>query len=289
MARSCSIGRAERENLFLVPLDDERSWYRYHHLFAEALRQRLRRGPRERVRHLHARASAWYSDHGMPNEAVEHALAAEDWPRAAALINSLAAGLIEHGEHATLDRWMARAPEALYGALPLLAVRAAQALALLGEFRAAETLLDRLESRDPPAESSTLGYAAALRTRIAVLRDDGAAAIGHGRRALDLLPAGDTSARASALVELGSGWILDGELDAAEPVLQDALTAARLANDRAEQWVALVRLARLDIDRGRLHPAATKFQEILDDPGCHRGPAGDVAHHRGISPGRAQV
>jgi LuxR family maltose regulon positive regulatory protein len=258
------LDRAERENLFLVPLDDERQWYRYHPLFAEALRQRLRRGPPDRLHQLHGRASRWFSDHAMHNEAIEHALAAEDWARAAGLINSIATRLIEHGEHATLDRWLGVAPRTLYGALPLLSVRAAEARALLGDFSGAETLLDELESRAPPAEPSTLGYAAALRTRIAVLRDDGGTAIRYGQRALDLLPAADASARAGAMVELGSGWLLNGELDAAEPVLQDALVAARQANNKTEEWVTLVRLARLDIDRGRLHSAAARFQAILD-------------------------
>jgi LuxR family maltose regulon positive regulatory protein len=258
------LDRAERENLFLVPLDDERHWYRYHPLFAEALRQRLRRGPAERLHQLHGRASVWFSDHAMHNEAIEHALAAEDWPRAAGLINAIATELIEHGEHATLDRWLGAAPQTLYAALPLLAVRAAEARALLGDFSGAETLLDQLESRVPAAELSTLGYAAALRTRIAVLRDDGAAAISYGQRALELLPTADASARASALVELGSGWLLNGELAAAEPILQDALVAARQATNKTEEWVTLLRFARLDIDRGRLHSAAVRFQAILD-------------------------
>jgi LuxR family maltose regulon positive regulatory protein len=257
------LDRAERENLFVVPLDDERRWYRYHHLFADALRQRLRRRSPERLRELNQRASSWFAEHGMVSDAVDHALAAEDWERAAELIGSRATALVDRGEHATLDRWLATAPGALYRSSPLLAVRAAEARTLLGDFQSADALMDQLKQRQALAEGSVLGYAAALQARIAVLRDDSAAAVAHGQRALELLPMEDDTARASALVELGSGWLLTGDLAAAEAALHEALSVARRAGARAEEWTTLVRLARLAIARGRLHGAATYFQAIL--------------------------
>ena len=258
------LERAERQNLFVVALDDERRWYRYHHLFADALRQRLRRESPEPVAGLHRRASAWFADHGAVDDAIEHALAAQDWERAAGLINSTATDLVNRGEHATLDRWLATAPDALYHAQPLLVVRAAEARTWLGDLSAADTLLDQLETRGTTADQAVLGYAAALRTRLAVLRDDSPAAIAHGQRALELLPDGDISARASALVELGSGWLLAGALDTADKLLHDALSLSRQANANAEEWTTLLRLARLDRRRGRLHSAATHLQAVLD-------------------------
>ena len=76
----------ERANLFIVPLDEERRWYRYHHLFADLLRQRLRQTQPEQVPTLHHRASEWYEQNGFADEAIEHALRAEDFERAAYLI-----------------------------------------------------------------------------------------------------------------------------------------------------------------------------------------------------------
>jgi LuxR family maltose regulon positive regulatory protein len=255
---------AERQNLFVVALDDERRWYRYHHLFADALRQRLRRQSRNSVVELHRRASTWFADHGLVDEAVEHALTAQDWERAAQLINSTATALVDRGEQATLDRWLATAPDALYRAQPLLAVRAAEARAWLGDLSSADVLLDRVEQQGTSAANSVLGYAAALRTRIAVLRNDGASAIAYGQRAVELLPAEDASARASALVELGSARLLVGQLDEADKLLREALTLARQANARAEEWTTLLRLARLERRRGRLRSAATYLQMVLD-------------------------
>ncbi len=258
------LERAERQNLFVVALDDERRWYRYHHLFAGALRQRLGRHSPDRVAELHRRASVWFSDNDAIDDAIEHALAARDWERAAALINSTATNLVNRGEHATLDRWLVTAPDALYHAQPLLVVRAAEARAWLGDFTSADTLLDHVELRSTSADQSVLGYAAALRTRIAVLRDDSAAGIVYGQRALELLPADDISARASAMVELGSAWLLSGGLAEADSLLNDALGLSRQAGARAEEWTTLLRLARLDRRRGRLHSAATRLQKVLD-------------------------
>jgi LuxR family maltose regulon positive regulatory protein len=258
------LERAERQNLFVVPLDDERRWYRYHHLFADALRQRLRRQSPDIIAELHCRASAWFAEHGSIDDAIEHALAAQDWSRSAELINTTATALVDRGEQATLDRWLATAPDALYRAQPLLAVRAAEARAWLGDLSGADTLLDQVEQRGTTADNLVLGCAAALRTRIAVLRDESASAIAHGLRALELLPAEDTSARASALVELGSARLLAGQLDEADNLLQEALALARQSNSKAEEWTTLLRLARLERRRGRLRSAATYLQMVLD-------------------------
>src|SRR5262249_53879419 len=95
-------------------------------------------------------------------------------------------------------------------------------------------------------------------------RDESASAIAHGQRALDLLPALDTSARASALVELGSARLLAGQLDAADGLLQEALALARQANARAGEGATLLRLARLERRRGRLRSAAMYLQMVLD-------------------------
>ena len=83
---AATLEMLERANLFIVPLDEERRWYRYHHLFADLLRQRLRQTQPESVPTLHTRASEWYEQNGLIDEAIEHALRAEDFERAAHLI-----------------------------------------------------------------------------------------------------------------------------------------------------------------------------------------------------------
>ncbi|HLJ34264.1 MAG TPA: hypothetical protein VKU38_11455, partial [Ktedonobacteraceae bacterium] len=107
------LEQLEQANLFLMPLDEERLWYRYHQLFAEALRYRLQRSQPNLVPELHRRASAWYEQHGLVREAVHHALAAPDFVLAARLIEQAFNALVRRGEIATLQRWAAALPDEL--------------------------------------------------------------------------------------------------------------------------------------------------------------------------------
>ena len=96
----------ERANLFIVPLDNERHWYRYHHLFADLLRQHLRQIQLDQIQELHYRASEWYKQNGFTEEAIEHSLRAKDFNRAANLIEELADDVWQRGEHTKLRRWL---------------------------------------------------------------------------------------------------------------------------------------------------------------------------------------
>src|SRR5215218_80859 len=125
------LERLEHDNLFLIALDDERRWYRYHHLFADFLRSRLQRGQPERMRELHRRAAAWYERNGWTSEAIRHALAAADDERAARLVEHNALALVLRGEGATVDRWLAALPDGLVRSRPRLSLARAM-WALIG-------------------------------------------------------------------------------------------------------------------------------------------------------------
>jgi LuxR family maltose regulon positive regulatory protein len=103
-----TLERLERENLFVVPLDDERRWYRYHHLFADVLRGLLEQERSQEVKELHLRAAAWYERSGWTSEAVEHALIAGDVEWASRLVEYNALAFVLRGEGATMDRWLSR-------------------------------------------------------------------------------------------------------------------------------------------------------------------------------------
>ena len=105
-------------NLFLVPLDDEGRWYRYHHLFAELLQGQLRRGDRERAAELHRRASHWHAGHAMPVEAIGHALAADDHGRVVELLEVNGWALLNQGYARTMGEWLDRLPEEWRGQSP---------------------------------------------------------------------------------------------------------------------------------------------------------------------------
>jgi LuxR family maltose regulon positive regulatory protein len=123
----------ERENLFLVPLDNNRQWYRYHHLFAQLLRSRLARTEPDIVKALHLRASAWYRLSGSTEEAVGHALAADDIAGAADLITRHWHEYVNAGRTATLDRWMRSLGDDQVAANPVVAHCAAWTSALTGD------------------------------------------------------------------------------------------------------------------------------------------------------------
>lgn len=103
----------DRANLFVVSLDDERHWYRYHHLFADVLRSRLQQTQPTLVSELHRRASAWYEEHDLPAEAIQHALAAPDFERAAHLIERVYFSIALRGHVSTLLGWLNMLPDAL--------------------------------------------------------------------------------------------------------------------------------------------------------------------------------
>ncbi|MFI4983186.1 MAG: helix-turn-helix transcriptional regulator, partial [Nevskiales bacterium] len=131
----------ERANLFVVPLDDRREWYRYHRLFADVLRARLREAQPGQVPVLHRRASEWYAQNERPVEAVQHALAAEDFERAASLVELAWPALGRSRQDATLRGWMKALPDEVVRRRPVLSVYFASALLMGGELEAAEPRL----------------------------------------------------------------------------------------------------------------------------------------------------
>jgi len=144
----------ERRNMFLISLDDQRQWYRYHHLFTDVLQTHLNESQPEQVSSLHQRASAWYEQNGYPSDAIHHALAAKDFERAAGLIE-LAWPATEAGsiEPAKWLGWVKRLPEELVRERPVLNVGYAYALLGRGELEAAESRFKDAEHWLEPADA----------------------------------------------------------------------------------------------------------------------------------------
>jgi LuxR family maltose regulon positive regulatory protein len=137
----------EQGNLFIVPLDESRQWYRYHRLFADLLRHRLQmREPASTVSSLHQRASQWYQAKGYVADAVHHALAGSDWERAANLIHAASETMLKRGEVTTLLRWYQALPDAEVRARPRLCLEYSWALILTGQIEAADSYLGQAEA-----------------------------------------------------------------------------------------------------------------------------------------------
>ena len=164
--RPAAAGAVERANLFLIPLDDERRWWRYHHLFADLLRANLHGQFPQRVPELHRAAATWYSDHGLPDDAIRHALAAGDTARAAELVEEhLEEQVWRRAQGATIAVWLAALPAEEIHRRPLLTLGQAVASLMAGRLDAVEPLLAVAERalerarRGRTAHRSTAGSA----------------------------------------------------------------------------------------------------------------------------------
>ena len=229
----------ERGNLFVVPLDEERHWYRYHHLFADMLQARLTREQPDQAPLRHRRASEWYEQNGLPSDAIRHALAAEDFERAADLVELAWPAMRRSRQEATVLGWVKALPDKLIRARPVLSVVSAWALLDGGELEAAEARLRDTERwlgtaadmrERPEAPSAGMGVAEmvvvdqeqfrSLPASIANARAYRAQALGdvagtvtYARRALDLLPEGDYYERGTTAALLGLAYWASGNLE----------------------------------------------------------------------------
>jgi LuxR family maltose regulon positive regulatory protein len=170
------LAHLERTNLFVLPLDDERRWYRYHHLFADLLNSTLgKHRSTEEIRELHRRASHWHQGEGSLEEAMIHAMAAQDFKRAAAMIDENVVSMLSRSEAPVLLGWIEKLPEQIVRGRPSLDIYRAYTLALSGRPGEAEPLLEDVEQRidpDSPRAAEYMGHIAAIRSYTANLWGD---------------------------------------------------------------------------------------------------------------------
>ncbi len=220
----------EQANLFLVPLDNERRWFRYHHLFAQFLRMRLQESEPERIPELNRRAMEWCAAQGLEREALPYAFAIPDYERAAGLIEGLAPGVLANEGPALVLQWIAALPRDLVLRRAGLCLPYAFALAFSGRFVEAEEHLataERLAIEMPAAEGDPIrGYVAAHRAHLLFFQGQTMQTIHYARQALDLLPAPETIIRARTAAILGNGLRYAGDLQGAAEVLAQAVTTA---------------------------------------------------------------
>jgi LuxR family maltose regulon positive regulatory protein len=288
----------ERANLFLVPLDEERRWWRYHHLFADLLRARLQQTDPERVPGLHRNAAGWLERHGLLDDAIRHALAAGDNGWAAGMVEQHAQAHYERGEGATVDRWLTALPTDQVGARPRLLV--AQAIwALIGGrvdqvgplLQAAERAFAALpgEPPEPPAGRAAKGLAnvpgvvAMLRAELAKQHGDAERTIQFARQGLALAAEDDRYLRYFAAWNLAVATLMQGRVEKAEAALAD-LAADPWATGQHRYFAVRARytLGQAQRAQGLLAAALRSCQQALElatEPaGRPPLPAAGVAH-----------
>ena len=178
--------RLEQANLFIVPLDDERHWYRYHHLFADLLRQRLK--GEQQTSELHQRAAGWYAQNGFTAEAIYHSFAARDLIQAARLIEKQALSTLDRGEMATVIGWLEALPAEMVRTRPWLSIAFAWSLLLTGQVAGIESALrdaaQAVANDKEAAARHVLGHIAAIRAYVSLMMGNVAGAAHYAREAL---------------------------------------------------------------------------------------------------------
>ena len=273
----------ERGNLFLVPLDDRRRWYRYHQLFADVLHARLVDEQPDDVPELHRRASGWLEQNGERSEAIRHALAAQDFERAADLVELAIPAMRRSRQEATVLGWLELLPDEVVRVRPVLSVGFAGALLAGGEFEGVEARLrdaerwldapaaemvvvDDEEFRRLPAEIELYRAAQAL------VRGDGPGTVRHARRALELSPADEHLGRASAAALMGLAFWASGDLEAGYSGYAECMAGLRRAGHIADTFGCAIALADIRRTQGRLGEAMRTYEQALQRVPEQSGP-----------------
>ena len=223
----------EQSNLFVVPLDDHRGWYRYHHLFGEVLRSHLRATGDDRRAELHVKAAKWFEYNGLVAEAIQHALAAKDWDRAVHLIMDVADTIaFTHGQFRTVLNWLQSLPESVIQSKPRLSLIRAWMLLNAGSSEVVEENLligERALSVQEPAQQLLLqGEITALRAMLASYRREISRTIELCRLAREQLPKGNAFLRAAVANSLGLAYRFSGRVVEASQAFSEAIELAGL-------------------------------------------------------------
>ena len=297
------LAALERGNLFLVPLDDRRQWYRYHQLFADVLHARLRDEQPDDVPGLHRRASGWYERNDEPSEAIRHALAGGDFERAADLVELAIPAMLRSRQEAAVLGWLERLPDEVVRVRPVLSVGFAGALLAGGEFEGVEARLQDAERwlntatgsgtgpQAPPAEMVVVddeGFGSLpvmielYRAALALARGDGPGTVRHARRALELSPADDHLGRASAAALMGLASWASGDLEAGHSAYAECMAGLRRAGHIADTFGCAIALADIRRTQGRLGEAMRTYEQALQRaaPAGRGGSAGHGRHVR---------
>jgi len=260
----------ENANLFLVPLDESRQWYRYEHLFAELLKHRLEiEFGIEKSNELHRLASGWHEGNGFLEKAVDHALMAQDWENAINLVISMNP-MVAYGGSTTYN-WLRQVPEEVLHAHPIAYVIFAWSLITIGQIKTAGDKLDIYE-KSATYDDSTAALVARVRTSIASYLGDPRIEE-YARKALSLLPPDDIQERMIIALYLGIYYATTRRYNEAEPFLSEAHTFFQRKGLTPPSSMALMWLALIAFFRGKLHQMEQMLKQAIEMTGWNTNTA----------------
>lgn len=280
------LERLEQNNLFILPLDDERTWFRYHHLFIDLLRFRLGRsagtpGNMPPVGELHIRASEWCAAHNMVYEAIGHALYAEDYERARDLMEQAGPNVTLRGEIKTLGAWLTKLPERLVRTSPRLSTISAWALLLaldidymearlndaMRALRVPKDLLANWPADIAPANEAVVGDIVSLNILVAAFRGNVAYAIRLAEEGLRRVRADDVGTRGVLSEILGDVYRDAGDVPRALAAYTQSYDYYRAEGNELGILLALDGIAWMKMQRGDLAEAEQLFRQVIRLPG----------------------
>lgn len=257
----------ERANLFLVPLDERREWFRYHRLVADFLSEELARRHPEEVPPLHRRAAHWYLAHDLPEPAFRHAMKGEDAALVAQLFERYAFRELSSGEFRVVRRWLDALPTEWYAAYPIVGLAQAATFLFTGQFDTCAYCLDAVEQRLMSTRSKDsrpqLGRVNAIRCYLACFQSDIERAETYANEALVELRDDDLSFRADIYQALGDTYRANGRWEEARAAYLRVLTFTQAPIFRTQSAHVFGALADLDLRRGQLRSAAAYWRRAL--------------------------
>lgn len=260
----------DQRNLFLTQLDDDRRWYRYHHLFADVLKHRLIEEQPDAILELHRRASEWHEREGLLPQAVQHALTAQEFERSTQLIERAADTMWQLGKITTLTGWMQALPDAVRRTHPMLCLDYARFLADASQNVAVENIVRNVEHEleaNPPKnnhEAAILnGRLAALGSHLASLHNDFHQSIQLSHRAQDLISADDSRWRGFIALNLAGAYRFTSHWEEAMQTYLEAATSSQLAGNWVDALAAFGLRGEVMQAQGQLREAAQQFEQVL--------------------------
>ena len=264
----------ERANLFIVPQDNERHWYRYHHLFGDLLRKRLRQSlPPEGIAALNTHASDWYENNDLMLEAFRHAAAANDIERAVRLMESRKMPIHQRGAATAILSWLESLPKTLLDARPALWWKQAAILLIIGQPMSVEEKLQAIEAAlastgqpiagmDEPSRD-LVGKIAAARAHVAQLKGQTEIILFQARRALEYLHPDNLSDRSMAIRSMGFAYFQKDDLTEAGRAYNEALSLAQASEDITNILLASIRLGQIQEVVYQYTLAAETYRRVL--------------------------
>ncbi|MBL8076763.1 MAG: hypothetical protein JNM55_02285 [Anaerolineales bacterium] len=269
------LEQLQRGNLFVIPLDDKRHWYRYHHLFGDMLRMHLEVEQPDQLQTLHNRASKWYEQNGSVADAICHAYAAEDFERVAGLAETSWQVMYQSFQSAAWLGWVKHLPEKLIRSHPVLCVQIAWGVMDAHEVDASEShLLDAERCLEGPSDGMVIvenEQFRSLRARIAFARAYNAqtrrdfhSAIKYAELVLELIPEDDQFLRSQATAILGGAYLINGDLDAACRSMDEWIdNSLKIGNYFSAFAYAMAEKSDILAAQGHLREALRTYQQSL--------------------------